>query len=130
MAFPYYNNYYPQNQQLQNAQQFLPQAQPQIQSPFVMVRSEAEARNYPVGFGNVVSFKDENSPYIYTKTMGFSQSDKPVFEKYRKEDTEEPKDEKNSKFDEIEAQIKDMQKEINFLKEKRKNEHNGNGKSV
>ena len=28
-------------------------------------------------------FKDENSPYVYTKTMGFSQLDRPQFEKYR-----------------------------------------------
>ena len=67
------------------------QQQQQNQNPFVTVRSEAEARNYPVGFGNSVTFKDETAPYVYSKTMGFSQLDKPVFEKYRlvKEDTNE-----------------------------------------
>lgn len=30
-----------------------------------------------------MTFKDENQPYIYTKTMGFSQLDRPVFEKYK-----------------------------------------------
>lgn len=50
---------------------------------FVMVRSEDEARNYPVAFGNSVTFKDETSPYIYCKTMGFSQLDRPIFEKFR-----------------------------------------------
>jgi hypothetical protein len=30
-----------------------------------------------------VTFKDENAPYVYTKTQGFSQLDRPVFEKYR-----------------------------------------------
>ena len=42
-----------------------------------------EARNYPVAPGNSVTFKDETSPYVYTKTQGFSQLDRPVFEKYR-----------------------------------------------
>lgn len=118
MPYPFYPyQSYPQNQQP------IPQT-PQVQTPFVNVRSEAEARNFPVGFGNVVCFKDENEPYIYTKAMGFSQSDKPVFEKYRKESEEE-----TNKFEDLETQIKEMQKDINFLKERR-NEHNGNGKSV
>lgn len=72
-----YNNFYPQYYQ-QTAQ---PMAQQN--SGFVSVRSEAEARNYPVAFGNSVTFKDENAPYVYTKTMGFSQLDTPLFEKYR-----------------------------------------------
>lgn len=78
----YYNpNYFPQSygQSMGN----VPQT-PQIQNGgFVMVRSEDEARNYPVAFGNSVTFKDETSPYIYCKTMGFSQLDRPIFEKFR-----------------------------------------------
>lgn len=53
------------------------------QTSFVTVRNEIEARNYPVGFGNSVTFKDETAPYIYTKSMGMSPMDTPVFEKYR-----------------------------------------------
>lgn len=77
MAYPQY--YYPQ-------QNFMPQPQTQqmMQSNgFISVRNEAEARNYPVAFGNSVTFKDENAPYVYTKTMGFSQLDSPRFEKYK-----------------------------------------------
>ena len=47
------------------------------------VHNENEARNYPIAPGNSVTFKDENAPYVYTKTQGFSQLDRPVFEKYR-----------------------------------------------
>jgi hypothetical protein len=62
-----------------------------MQTSFVNVRSELEARNYPVGYGNSITFKDETQPYVYTKTMGFSQLDRPVFEKYRlvKEEAQE-----------------------------------------
>ncbi|MBP5668856.1 MAG: hypothetical protein J6X14_00925 [Lachnospiraceae bacterium] len=80
---------YPQNyaQMQQPVQQT--QNTPQIQNGgFVSVRSEADARNYPVAPGNSVTFKDENAPYIYTKTMGFSQLDRPLFEKYRLEKEE------------------------------------------
>ena len=60
------------------------QQQQQIQNGgLVSVRSENEARMYPVAPGTSVTFKDENAPYVYTKTAGFSQLDMPVFEKYR-----------------------------------------------
>ena len=97
-----YNNFYsgyppmmgyPYQQQIQPnynyQQQAYPQAQnqqtqPQIQNGgFIQVHNEDEARNYPIAPGNSVTFKDENAPYVYTKTMGFSQLDRPIFEKYR-----------------------------------------------
>lgn len=125
-----------------NSPQF-PQNYPamqQLQSGFVSVRSEAEARNYPVGYGNSVTFKDETSPYVYTKTMGFSQLDRPVFEKYKlvKEDIEEERevsvDSLRPQVAELQAQIESIWKEINFLKDRRKrrddNESNGNGKPI
>lgn len=74
-----YQQYYQQPQQnMQNMQQM------QIQNGgFVPVTSEEMARNYPVAQGTSVTFRDENAPYIYTKTMGFSQLDRPIFEKYK-----------------------------------------------
>lgn len=74
--------YYPQPQ-IAMPQQNLNQPQILQSNSFVSVRSEVEARNYPVGYGNSVTFKDENAPYVYTKTMGFSQLDTPKFEKYK-----------------------------------------------
>lgn len=81
MAYPMYNPYYQNQQPVQ-----------QVQSGFVSVPSEAAARNYPVAYGNSVTFKDENAPYVYTKTMGFSQLESPRFEKYKlvKEEPELP----------------------------------------
>ena len=98
-----YNNYfqpyqpmgYAQYQQYPNYQQTYPQTQittqptqqpvqPQIQNGgFISARSEQEARSYPIAPGNSVTFKDENMPYVYVKTMGFSQLDSPNFEKFR-----------------------------------------------
>lgn len=76
----------PMQQQIQQPmQQPLQQpVQPQIQNGgFVSVRSEEEARNYPVAPGTSVTFKDENAPFCYTKTKGFSQLEEPFFEKYK-----------------------------------------------
>lgn len=59
---------------------------PQVQAPtngLISVRNEMEARNYPIAPGNSLTFKDETAPYIYTKTMGFSQLDRPTFERWR-----------------------------------------------
>lgn len=81
--------------------QYQPMYQPQMQQPyqpqqiqnggFVSAPNEAYARNYSVAPGNSVTFKDESAPYVYAKTMGFSQFDRPIFEKYRlvKEEPEE-----------------------------------------
>ena len=122
MAYP---NYFQQ-------QQFYPQmaqmAQPQVMqrnTDFISVRNEIEARNYPVAPGNSITFKDETAPYIYTKTMGFSQLDRPMFEKFKlvKEDASEPQIQtetfsvdKNT-IDNIHGQIEALWCEISALKE-------------
>ncbi len=72
----FYPNYgyqqpaYQQNQTIQNG-------------GFMMTPNEDMARTFPVAHGTSVTFRDENLPYIYCKTLGFSQMDLPVFEKYR-----------------------------------------------
>ena len=85
MAYNYYFGM-PYSNYMQQAQ-----SQPQqVQSgSFIPVRSIEEALNWPVAPGNSISFKDENAPYVYTKTRGFSALDAPVFEKFRlvKEET-------------------------------------------
>ena len=89
MPYPYYQNYpyYPQ-------QQAAPTNPPSQNVGFVSVRNIEEVKTYPVAPGNSVMFKDETAPYIYTKTMGYSQLDRPVIERYRfvkENEPEEPK---------------------------------------
>ena len=114
MAYPFYPNFYqPQAQQMPQAQQT---------SGFVSVRSEAEARSYPVAYGNSVTFKDETSPYIYTKTMGFSQLDRPIFDKYKlikEEDVLEeivPPEKTDSRLEDIKAEIGRLWKAVDEIK--------------
>lgn len=103
---PYGQQYVQQYQQPQyQAQAMAPATQSnqqmqQVNQPiqnggFVYVRSEEEARAYPVALGTSITFKNETSPYFYTKTMGFSQFEAPRFEKFRiiKEVDEEPEEE-------------------------------------
>lgn len=106
-------------------QQPMQQQTMQIQNGgFVSVRSELEARNYPVAYGNSITFKDETAPYVYTKTMGFSQLDRPVFEKFKlvREDAQEPNFEAetkkvdNSSIDKVKDEIKAIWNEIDALK--------------
>ncbi|HCJ37832.1 MAG TPA: hypothetical protein DHV37_05845 [Erysipelotrichaceae bacterium] len=85
----------------------------------VSVRNVNEARNYPVAPGNSVTFKDENSPYIYTKTMGFSQLDRPMFEVFRlvREDYDQEMSQKlDSEYD-YKKEIEALKKEVSRLKE-------------
>ena len=125
--YPFYMQQYqqPTPQQLQAQQLQAQQMQQQPQNGgFLSVRSEAEARNYPVAYGTSVTFKDETAPYIYSKTMGYSQLDRPVFEKYKlvKEETQdvqiEPKqtEAENSSLNKIKDEIGQIWKEIEALK--------------
>lgn len=68
----------PAQLQQQVQQQYTP-----VQSGFVRVRNENDARMYPVSPGVSVTFIDENAPYCYTKTVAMGQLDRPIFEKYR-----------------------------------------------
>ena len=100
-----YNNYYPYNPyysqpyQTTNSQMQQPIQPQQIHNGgYVSVRSEDEARMYPVAPGNSVTFINELAPFQYKKTMGFSQFDKPIFEVFEvipkkpsaSEETKEP----------------------------------------
>lgn len=147
MAYPQYPQYYPQMQQtpIPMAQQPVMQSvqmptqqlsTPQVpieqfSSGLVNVRNETEARNYPVGYGKSVTFKDETAPYVYTKTMGFSQLEQPRFEKYRlvKEDAETannggvsnkaenlPTYAEKAELEEVRAEIKALKEDVNKLK--------------
>lgn len=87
MNYPYYQQ--PIMQQPVMPQQMQQQIQPQgqqyqtVQSGFVRVRNENEARMYPVSPGHSVTFIDENGPFCYAKTVNIGQLDRPIFEKYR-----------------------------------------------
>lgn len=82
-GYPYYNNPYTS---IVNPTYAPPQSvqQPQIRSGgIVTVANEDEARRYPVAPGYTVTMRDETKPYLYEKTMGFSQLDQPIFRKAR-----------------------------------------------
>lgn len=80
-------NYFPMNyQQPYYQQQLQQQPQPQTQPTnggYVTVRTEAEARNYPVAPGTSVTFFNETQPYCYKKSAGMSPLDAPTFEIYQ-----------------------------------------------
>lgn len=137
--YQYYPQQYQQNnQQMAGTQMSLPQQQPQF-GGFVSVRNEMEARNYPVAPGNSVMFRDETGPYIYSKSMGYSQLDTPRFDKYRlvKEDDTpvsacEPHTEAlnnkmdnlptyalKSEFDALQELVSTLAEDVDLLKSKR-----------
>lgn len=113
----------------------MPQQTQQDSLLFVPVTSEQEVLNYPVGCGHSVNFKIQNAPYVYTKTMGFSQFDKPVIEKYRllKEELGENQPltpaVNNSSVDELKDEISAIWGEIKALKERRYHNNKGDVKN-
>ena len=130
MTYPQYNYPFYQpatNGYFQGGNQMQGQApvQPTIQNGgLVSVHSEAEARNYPVAHGNSITFKDENAPYVYVKTMGFSQLDRPTFDRFRlvreeAETAEEPATNNiadNLPFDDLKADIDEIRGDIEAIR--------------
>lgn len=138
--YQYQNPYiFPQQQMQQIPQQSQQQQiQPQqIQNGgFIVVRSETDARNYPVAPGNCMTFKIEGQPIVIEKSMGFSQFEAPhidVYELVKKDapvelktaqnepQTEKPiKNTAYAEKSEIEAifnEIEHIKKDIDELKE-------------
>lgn len=69
-------------QQMQ--QQPVQSPQPEIrQNGFIRVKDESEVDAYPIAPGNSVTFIHETEPFVFVKTLGFSQFDRPIKEKYR-----------------------------------------------
>lgn len=103
------------------------------QNVFVPVANENVARNYPVGYGNTVIFKDENEPKIYVKQMGYSQLESPIFESYRKEENKPISNEVKerpavSSYDDLRAEIDDLKGQIKGIKDRLSNRNNQNEK--
>lgn len=74
----------PQNQANNNNFPPVPQIPNHMQNGgFIRVQSENEARMYPIQPGTSATFIDENAPYCYTKTLDFSQLDRPIFKRFR-----------------------------------------------
>lgn len=109
-----------------------------IQSGFVSVQSEQEARMYPVALGNSITFIDECAPYMYVKTMGRSRFDPPTFERIklvREEAADAPKSTETafnasgvdlsvfvlkSEFEPFQQRIEALQNEVAMIKDKPK----------
>lgn len=71
-------------QPVQPVQQPVQAPQPEIrQNGFIRVKDESEVDAYPIAPGNSVTFIHESEPFVFVKTLGFSQFDRPVKEKYR-----------------------------------------------
>ncbi len=96
---------------------------------YAIVKSEEEARNYPLGLGLTMTFFDESKPFLYKKTMSCSPLDHPVFEKYEivkreevkeKEVKEEVEPEWKADIFVLQGEIENLYKEIQSLKTKSK----------
>lgn len=110
-----YPNYFYQNQQMN-------QPPAPMQNGFMVVRTEQEARNYPVAPGNVITFKIENQPIVCEKAQGFSQLEGPVFHKYRlikADEQEEVVDEPDfrAELNALKAEVKEIKERLRPKKE-------------
>lgn len=106
--------------------------QPSVFTPFV---TEDDVYNQPVAPGNTICFRDESRKTIYVKSMGYPPySDKPLIEKYVREDDIVDEEVEAKEYIEKEAiepiltQLNELKKELDdFKAEKNKNNSNRQG---
>lgn len=80
---PYGTNPYAQ-MAMQQFQQGMQMPQPQSQSNTIIhVPSEDVARRWDVAPNSSVTFIDDSKPYCYTKSMGMSMLEAPVFKRFK-----------------------------------------------
>ena len=85
MAYPnpyFPTNYNPYPVQYPQVMGQMQQAQPQSSS-FIHVQSEAQAREWAVAPNTSITFIDDTKPYCYTKSMGASLLEPPVFKRFK-----------------------------------------------
>lgn len=104
----------------QNWQQ-TPQVQQMQSIGYIPVTSEDMARNYPVAPGNSLAFRHEDGNHIYVKSMGFSQYDKPVFDKYERVEESEPVMEGPVVARDYDSEISALSEELNSIREEVEN---------
>lgn len=69
---------------MQQFQQNMQMPQPQAQNNTIIhVPSEEVARRWDVAPNSSVTFIDDSKPYCYTKSMGMSMLEAPVFKRFR-----------------------------------------------
>lgn len=127
---PYMQSYQQQQAALQQQyqQQMQQQQQPQtLSGGYVTVRSEEEARSYPVAPGASVTFFNETQPFCYKKSAGTSPLDPPTFEIYQITKVENVSNinpikdtpgQKNEQIDGILCEIEVLHKQVSELQEK------------
>lgn len=89
MAYPNFTNQFYNNPYMGVPMPVAQNPTPQ-QTQIIHVQNENQAREWSVALGNSVTFIDDNRPYCYTKSMGMSQLEPPVFKRFRlEEETDE-----------------------------------------
>lgn len=105
-----------------NYPNFYQNQQPQVS--FMSIRGRDIAVNYPIAPNNTIIFKDEMSPYIYVKSMGFSPLEKPMMEIYKKEEPIQVQEgtpdtkEDNSTIQKLQTDIEGILDDIEGIKQK------------
>ena len=85
MAYPNFTNQFYNNPYMGVPMPVAQNPAPQ-QTQIIHVQNENQAREWSVALGNSVTFIDDNRPYCYTKSMGMSQLEPPVFKRFRLEE--------------------------------------------
>ena len=112
----YYGNYYPTVNR-----------QPQYdtkQYSYYFVKDTGEAYNWPIAPGNLLVFKDQDGMHFYTKSLGYSPYDKPIFEVYTKE-VQAQEQKPDSDFELLKKEIAEIKSKLSEINNRNNNNKGG-----
>jgi len=89
-----------------------------MQYAYFFVKDIGEALNWYIAPGSFLVFRDQDGIHFYTKSLGYSPYDKPVFEVYTKEVQQEqnPDPGFEDKLQELREGMSALQRQISELK--------------
>lgn len=87
----------------------------QNQNAYFFVKEQSEAVNWPIAPGNFLVFKDQDNIHFYTKSLGYSPYDRPMFEVYTRE-VRVQESNHDSAIQELREAMSALQKQISEIK--------------
>ena len=90
-----------------------PKQQPQY--AYYFVKDKGEALNWFIAPGSLLVFKDQDNVHFYTKSLGYSPYDKPIFEVYTRE-VQMPEQSNTNDIQDLREALSALQKQISEIK--------------
>ena len=97
------------------------------QYSYFFVKDIGEAYNWLIAPGSLLVFKDQDNIHFYTKSLGYSPYDKPIFEVFTRE-AQAQEQKPDSDFELLKKKVAELESKLSEIKVVDNNRNNNNNK--